>query len=81
MISIEELQTFFSSISLPDTVHVEQDEKIINVPAFVENHLKVLKVNGNEPAYSVFFDRLIELRNILQIQMNLGDREVPDAVC
>lgn len=70
MISIEELQLFFNSVTLPETVHVEQDIKIINVPAFVESHLQVLKINGFLPAYSAFYERLIELKDLIQAQMN-----------
>jgi hypothetical protein len=70
MISIEELQAFFNTISLPETIHLEQGVKIINVPAFVQSHLQVLESNGYVPAFSVFYDRLIMLRDLLQDQIN-----------
>ncbi|MEJ7779641.1 MAG: hypothetical protein WKF68_08620 [Daejeonella sp.] len=67
--AIDELVAFFSSIQLPDTINLSQGVKIINVPDVIENHLKVLNIRGNIPEVSVFYERLIFIKEILLRQI------------
>lgn len=63
--AIDELNSFFSSVQLPETVNLAQGVKIINVPEFIENHLKVLNIYGDAPEWSVFYDRLVMIKDLL----------------
>lgn len=63
--AIDELYSFFHSVQLPETLHISHGVKIINLPDFVEGHLKVLNKSVNEPAVSVFYERLIMIKNLL----------------
>ena len=63
--AIDELSSFFQSIQLPETLHISHGVKIINLPDFIEGHLKVLNKSVNEPVISVFYERLIMIKNML----------------
>jgi len=63
--AIDELSAFFASVQLPDTINLSQGVKIINVPDFINSHLNVLKVSGNVPEVSVFYERLMFIKDIL----------------
>lgn len=63
--AIDELSLFFHSVQLPETLHISHGVKIINLPDFIEGHLKVLNKSVNEPSISVFYERLIMIKNIL----------------
>lgn len=66
---IEELNAFFSSISLPNTIIISEGVKIINVPDFIQGHLQALNTLGEEPVAAVFYERLVMIKDILINQL------------
>jgi len=67
---IDELNAFFSSVILPDTIVVSEGVKIINVPDFIQGHLQVLNSLSEEPVACVFYDRLVMIKDLLLSQVS-----------
>lgn len=67
--AIDELNAFFSSVILPETIIISEGVKIINVPDFIQGHLQALNSIGDEPVATVFYDRLILIKNLLLDQL------------
>ena len=61
---LPDLQTFFNSATLPETIELKPGETIINVRQFVKTHFEVLKNYGDNPNYAPFLDRLLRLKEI-----------------
>ncbi len=66
---IEELNAFFSSIRLPDTIFVSEGVKIINLPDYIQGHLQALNLLGEEPVAMVFYERLLLIKDLLLNQV------------
>lgn len=67
--AIDELNAFFSSMMLPDTIIVSEGVKIINVPDFIQGHLQALNSLGEEPVAAVFYERLLMVKDLLVRQV------------
>ncbi len=67
--AIDELNAFFSSVMLPDTIVVSEGVKIINVPDFIQGHLQALNSLGEEPVAMVFYERLVMIKDLLLNQI------------
>lgn len=68
--AIDELNAFFSSVILPDTIFVSEGVKIVNVPDFIQGHLQALKAVGEEPVAAVFYERLLMIKDLLVNQVS-----------
>ena len=66
--TIEELEAYFEGIDLPESVYLNQATKISDVRKFVTSHLFTVKAHGHIKAYSSFYDRLVQLKDILEQQ-------------
>jgi len=66
--TIEELEAYFEGIDLPETVYLNKATKIVDVKKFVRSHLITVKAHGHIKAYSSFYDRLIQLKDIIEAQ-------------
>ncbi len=64
--TVPELKEYFSKKELPATLQVDRGNNIIDVKLFVASHLRVIESNPDTKASKPFYDRLIELRNILE---------------
>jgi len=62
-ITIEVLEEFFKTTTLPKTIQINRGVKIANVELFVRSHLKILKERGKE--YGAYYDHLVELRQLI----------------
>jgi hypothetical protein len=67
--AIDELNAFFSSVMLPDTIIIGEGVKIINVPDFIQGHLQALNALGEEPVAGVFYERLVMIKDLLLNQI------------
>jgi hypothetical protein len=68
---IDELQTYFKSVELPDGPICLNNCSVINdVSLFVKNHLEMVSHNNGNGWHKVYLERLRELRNILMNQIN-----------
>ena len=64
-ITVEELDAFFATATLPSALQLYPGNKIVGLPVFVESHLAVLKHSGSHGIYEVFYTRLIRLREMI----------------
>jgi len=67
---IEELESFFSSVKLPDTIRLNQCSTITDINIFIKSHLDIVKAQNGNNRYKPYMDRLIELKAILKSNMN-----------
>lgn len=65
---INELDEFFKKKKLPASIQLDEGSKIVDVPAFIGSHLKVLRNNFEKPIHEVFYLRLLRLKEILSIK-------------
>ncbi len=63
-ITLAQLESFFSSCTLPATIQLGPGEKIVDVPKFLENHILLLKSN---PALVVMIPHLDRLKKVYAI--------------
>jgi len=66
----DELRVFFSTVILPDTIFVSEGVKIINVPDFIHGHLQALNTLGEDPLATVFYERLVMIKDLLLNQIS-----------
>ncbi len=66
MEDIKELQTFFSSITLPETIQLSAHEKITDVKQMVKSHLNYIAQNAENKTFEPYLQRLRILKNKLQ---------------
>lgn len=67
--AIDELNAFFNSIILPETITLSEGVKIINVPDFIQGHLQALSSKSEEEIAAVFYERLMLIKNVLLNQL------------
>ncbi|MES2875262.1 MAG: hypothetical protein V4708_16170 [Bacteroidota bacterium] len=68
--AIDELNAFFSSVILPETIIVSEGVKIINVPDFIQGHLQALNTIAEEEVAVVFYERLMLVKNLMLNQLS-----------
>lgn len=68
--AIDELNAFFSSVILPETITLSEGVKIINVPDFIQGHLQALSSIGEEEVAAVFYERLMLIKSLLLNQLS-----------
>ena len=66
--SVSELEQWFSTINLSEYngLKLKEYEKILDVPKFVDSHLACLKTNKGKEIFLPYYERLIELKNIIE---------------
>ena len=57
----EELEGYFTGITLPSQVDIDSGVTIVEVPLFIESHLNFIKVNEGKKSTEVYYDRLNKL--------------------
>jgi hypothetical protein len=60
---LPELETFFATAKLPQTVKLPTSEVIEDVPKCVESHLQTLRANSGNRTFLPFYDRLMYIRS------------------
>lgn len=70
---VDELEQYFNSIQLPESIRLSNSEGITNVDLFVKSHLKIARENAGNPkgTFSKFYERLVLLKKILS-------KEIPE---
>jgi hypothetical protein len=64
--SIEELDAYFTGITLPTQIELEQGVMVMDLPLFVESHLNYVKLKGDLKSAEVFIHRLHLLKDQLE---------------
>ena len=59
------LHDVFHGLNLPERIHLPSKGMIIDVQSFVNDHLHQIDCHYREPAYQQFYDRLLELLQVL----------------
>ena len=62
----DELDAYFKSIELPAKISINRSTEIINVRRFIDGHLAVIRNYGDNPSYSLFMARLMEVKGIIE---------------
>ncbi len=64
---IEAIEHFFSKVKIPEKpIIINRCIRIIDFKMFVESHLKKLKMNPNNLVFEPYFDKLFELKRLLE---------------
>jgi len=64
--SIEELEAYFTEITLPEQIELERGVMIKDLPLFLESHLSYVKLKGDLKSAEVFIHRLHLLKDQLE---------------
>lgn len=68
---ITELENFFKNTPLPSpSVKLNPWSTIIDISLFIDSHLEVVKTYNGIPNYKPYFNRLLELKKILLLNLN-----------
>lgn len=68
---IEELENFFSSVSLsPVPVKLNPWTTIVDISIFIDSHLAVVKENNGIPNYKPYFNRLVDFKKYILENIN-----------
>jgi hypothetical protein len=62
---LTELNNFFDSVELPETIELNGWEKIIDPKKFVTNHLSLCWYNNGDSSALPYLDRLREVKKLL----------------
>jgi len=57
----EELEGYFTGITLPDQVDIDTGVTIVDVPLFIASHLNYIRANEGKKGTEVYYDRLNRL--------------------
>lgn len=57
----EELEGYFTGITLPTNVQVDTGVVIEDVPLFIESHINYIKANEGKKGTEVYYERLNKL--------------------
>ncbi len=60
-----ELESYFKKAKLPVVVHLDAGTMISDTARFVASHLSVLRNNMDKPLYEVFYQRLVQLKEMI----------------
>ena len=64
--TVEELEGYFTGITLPSEVEIDSGVTIVDVPLFIESHLNYIKVNEGKKGTEVYYDRLNRLVSYME---------------
>ncbi|SFM92413.1 hypothetical protein SAMN05428949_1330 [Chitinophaga sp. YR627] len=62
---IQEMEEFFKTAELPQTLTLGPGVVITDLKAFAFSHLQIMKLRQGVGIFEVFYDRLVQVRNIL----------------
>lgn len=72
--NITELENYFNSVELPKLpIKVNSYSAIINVTGFIQSHIEFLKSNNGNKIFRPYYDRLIELKQLLELTPKNGN--------
>ncbi|MEN2282222.1 DUF6371 domain-containing protein [Algoriphagus sp. SE2] len=68
---IAELENYFSGIEMPtQPIKLNKCSTIINCPLFIESHFTALKANKCKRVFSLYLNRLQNLRQVISLNLN-----------
>jgi hypothetical protein len=60
---IQEMEDFFKTAELPQSIELSKGSTIIDLPAFVFSHLAIIKLRKGVGLFEVFYDRLLFVKD------------------
>ena len=68
---VEELESFFKDIKLPDVpIKLNIFTTILNPALFVDSHLDIVRAQNGKPTYKPYLDRLIKFKDLINNNLN-----------
>ncbi len=64
---IKELEEYFNSIELPETIQLSEGVTIVNVRGFIDGHLTFVKHNNGNQTFMPYLIRLMNLKDLLNL--------------
>jgi len=64
---IEELDIFFKTTKLPESIRLDKCSVIVDIPIFVKSHLSILRAQSGNTRYLPYMDRLNLLRSLVSM--------------
>ncbi len=65
--NLTQLEAYFSSVKLPQTLQLSEGEFITDLRLFVDNHISILYNNSGKPTFVPYYLRLIKIYNLINI--------------
>jgi hypothetical protein len=65
--TIQELETYFNAIDLPQEIQIDRAHRITNVRLYIDTNLTRAKINGMKPLFGNGYAKLMHLKEILDI--------------
>ena len=64
---VEELEQYFNSVQLPNSIRLTYSEEIQDVKAFIASHIFIAREHAGSArgTFSAFYDRLVQLKKII----------------
>ncbi|QHS58586.1 DUF6965 family protein [Chitinophaga agri] len=62
---IQEMEEFFKTAVLPQTINLAPGVNITDVKAFVFSHLQIIRLRKGVTIFEPFYDRLVQVKEIL----------------
>lgn len=62
---IQEMEEFFKTAALPQTINLAPGVIITDLKAFVFSHLQIIKLRKGVGIFEPFYDRLVQVKAIL----------------
>jgi len=62
---IQEMEEFFKTAGLPESIQIDAGVIITNLPAFIYSHLQIIKLRKGVPIFEAFYDRLLTVKEML----------------
>lgn len=66
--TIEELEAHFSGIDLPKSLELGPGVMVNDVALCIQTHITLLKIHGNVRPFECFYDRLMKIKEMTDLQ-------------
>ena len=63
MLGIKELEEYFNSITIPDSLRLNDQVNISDLKKCIDTNLTCLKANSGKAGYKPYYDQLIDIKN------------------
>ena len=65
--TIEQLEAYFNTVKLPQhRIKLNNCTTVVDAERFVKSHLEMIKYNGIDKWFKVYYERLLEFKRIVE---------------
>ena len=65
MITLSELESFFATHPLPESIQLDKATHVGDVAKMVKSHITILKANPKRKTFKPYYMRLVKLKTLL----------------